>query len=140
MVFEGTKDEWYHKFFIFGYYLRKILFAVMIVATVHNQRAEGGFMLAIVSLLGLFVLIVRPYKEHLRNFVHLANEGFLGFFAGGIIYFLGMVDRGAVSGAKITCGEVLTIVTIVHICLLSAWTIYKSYYYLKELHEEFTKT
>ena len=73
IIFDGMKDQWYHKFFHFAYHLRKILFAAIIVATVFNQRAEGGLMLAIISLLGLFVLILRPYREHIRNLVHLGN-------------------------------------------------------------------
>ena len=63
----------------------------------------------------------------------LVNEGFLGFFCGGLIYFIKMVERGDPSGAKITNGYILTIVIIVHICLLSVWGIYRSYFYLKEL-------
>ena len=46
-----------------------------------------------------------------------------------------MVEDGEVSGAKITCGEVLTIVTIVHLCLLYVWSLYKSYNRLKAIRQ-----
>jgi len=47
--------------------------------------------LTLFSLMGLAIIIVRPYKEHLHNFVILANEGFHGFLCGGIIYYLKMI-------------------------------------------------
>lgn len=96
--------------------------------------------LAVFSLVGLAILIVRPYKEHLNNFVLLANEGFLGFFCGGVIYYVKMIERGEPSGAKITNGYILTIVIIIHLCLLMSWSVYRSYFYLKQLREEFKQT
>ena len=88
-------------------------------------------MMVLFSVMLLLILFIRPYREHLRNFVHLANEGFLGFFAGGILYYLGMVRKKEVTGAKLTCGNVLTIVIIVHICLLYVWSIYRCYIMLR---------
>lgn len=69
------------------------MFAVIIVATIFNTLALAGAMLALYSIMGLAIIIVRPYTEHLMNFVLLANECFLGFFCGGVIYYLKMIDR-----------------------------------------------
>lgn len=50
-------------------------------------------MLTLFSIVGLAALIVRPYKEHINNIAILVNEGFLGFFCGGVLYYLGMIDK-----------------------------------------------
>lgn len=60
-MFEGTKAEVRHKFFIFIYYLRKILFAIILVSVVFNTEALAAAMLTLYSLVGLAVLIIRPY-------------------------------------------------------------------------------
>jgi hypothetical protein len=98
---------------------------------VFNTEALAAAMLTLYSLVGLAVLIIRPYHEHLHNFVLLVNEGFLGFYCGGVIFFMYMIKNGEPSGAKITNGYILTIVTIIHLCLLLIWGIYRSYFYLK---------
>lgn len=62
LLFEGTKEMGYHKFFIFIYYARKILLAAVIVGAVYNTLITAALGLTIFSIVGLFVLIIRPYK------------------------------------------------------------------------------
>ena len=52
----------HHRFFVFIYYARKILYAVVMVAAVYNTLLAAALGLAIFSLVGLFIIIIRPYK------------------------------------------------------------------------------
>jgi hypothetical protein len=61
LLFEGTKERGYHKFFTFIYYARKILFAVIMVAAIFNTFVAAILGLIVFSIVGLIILILRPY-------------------------------------------------------------------------------
>ena len=88
----------------------------------------------------IVVIVLRPYKDNFRNFIHFAHEGGLIFINGGIIYFLKMVEDNEPVGSKIVNGEIISIVVIIHLSIALLWGIFRSYLHLKMIKDEFVKT
>jgi hypothetical protein len=138
---EGTRDVTICSYINFIYYARRILFAVVIAATISTTSKIQDICLITISSLMLVVLIIlRPYSDHLRNIIHIANEVGLTFIGGGFLYYKHYVDILEPIGTKILCGTIITIVIIIHLSIALIWSILRTYYFYRELYKDFKET
>ena len=85
---ENVKDGNFYKYLIHFYYLRKILFAIIIVSTISTTPNIQTIMLITLSSIMLIGLIIlRPYQDNLRNIIHILNEIGLTFIGGAMLFY-----------------------------------------------------
>jgi len=129
---EGVKDGVIYQYIIFIYYLRKLLFAVIIVATISTtSKAQDACLIMLSALMLITLIILRPYNDHLRNVVHIANEVGLTFLGGAFLYYKHYLDISEPLGTQITCGTIITIVIILHLGIALIWGIFRTYHFYK---------
>ena len=69
---EGIKEGPIYKYTPFIYYLRKILFALFIVATIGGTaKGQCIALITLSSLMLVYLVILRPYQDKLRNLIHI---------------------------------------------------------------------
>jgi hypothetical protein len=85
---EGLSDGPVYRYTTFIYYLRKLIFALLIVGTISTSAKGQCIALMILSSLMLvFLLIFRPYQDKLRNLIHILHEVGLTFIGGAMYYY-----------------------------------------------------
>lgn len=67
------KDQNPHRMTTIVYFIRNILIAVAIVAPYDSPKTQMLLMIFINFAMLFWLLILRPYKEHLTNFMHIMN-------------------------------------------------------------------
>lgn len=138
---EGVKEGRLYQYTIFFYYLRKLLFALLVAATLTSPaKTQNICLILVASLMLLGLVVVRPYTDHLRNVVHIANEVGLIFLGGAFLYYKHYVDIMEPVGTKIICGSIITIVIIVHLSIALIWGIFRAYHFYKQLYKDFKET
>jgi hypothetical protein len=90
---EGLQDGSVYRYTIFVYYLRKLLFAVLMVSTIAGS-AKGQCIALIIlsSLMLVFLVVLRPYQDKLRNLIHILHEIGLTFLGGAMLYYQHYVE------------------------------------------------
>jgi len=138
---EGVKEGSIYQYTIFMYYLRKVIFAIIIVSTISTTaKAQDILLISLSAMMLLALVILRPYNDHLRNLIHIANEVGLTFIGGAMLYYKHYVDILEPVGTKIICGTIITIVIIVHLSIALIWAIFRVYNFYKELYKDFKAT
>lgn len=92
-IHEGLTDRSVHRLTTFVYYLRKLIFAVFIVSTI-TTSAKGQCISLIIlsSLMLVFLVVLRPYQDKLRNLIHILHEVGLTFIGGAMMYYQHYLD------------------------------------------------
>lgn len=129
---EGVKDGAIYQYIIFIYYLRKLLFCILIVATISTtSKVQDACLITLSCLMLITLIILRPYSDHLRNVVHIANEVGLTFIGGSFLYYKHYVDISVPLGTQITCGTIITSVIILHLSIALIWGFFRTYHFYK---------
>jgi hypothetical protein len=129
------------QYIIWIYYLRKLLFAVFVVATISTtSKAQNACLITLSSLMLVALIVLRPYNDNLRNIVHIANEVGLTFLGGAFLYYRHYLDIKQPVGTQITCGNIITYVIIIHLGIALIWGFFRTYHYYRELYADFKKT
>jgi len=58
---------------MFVYYLRKLLFTILLVAAIHTPYTQIVLLLILSCLMVIVIIVLRPYNDNFRNFIHFAN-------------------------------------------------------------------
>lgn len=92
-IHEGLSDGTIYRNTIFIYYLRKILFAVVIASTIGGPaKLQCIALIVISSLMLVYLVAVRPYQDKLRNLIHILHEIGLTFLGGAMLYYQHYVE------------------------------------------------
>jgi hypothetical protein len=103
-IHEGLKDGKCH-YITYVYFLRRVIFAAIIAGTIAgNSRTQAALLMTLSILMLLTLIIVRPYQEKLRNFMHISHEVGLTALAVGCVYYRNYLDAHEPVGTKILCG------------------------------------
>ncbi len=70
------------------YYIRKILFTLIIAAVITNSFVQAIILIILQLIMCIYILVMRPYVDNFRNVLHFLNEFGIGFVPCGIIYFI----------------------------------------------------
>lgn len=71
---EGLSDGSRYKYTTFIYYLRKLLFAILIAGTMtSSSKIQCITLITLSSLMLVFLVILRPYQDKLRNLIHILH-------------------------------------------------------------------
>lgn len=139
-IHEGYKPEKY-QYLSFVYWIRKIVFAAIIAGSIGGPtKTQATLLILIAVIMALTLIIIRPFKEKIRNVMHILNEVGLAAIAAGFIVYRNYLDQAEPVGTRIDCGSILTIGIIIHLSLAICWALYRSYYYFKETYSDFQST
>jgi phosphotransferase system glucose/maltose/N-acetylglucosamine-specific IIC component len=92
LIHDGLK-EGKHQVMSWIFFLRRLLFAVVVAATVGGPTKSQAIALMTISILMMLtLLIIRPFQETLRNVMHIANEAGLISLCVGCLYYRHYID------------------------------------------------
>jgi len=129
---EGLSDGTVYKFTTFIYYMRKIMFAVLVAGTVSTSaRQQCIALIFLSSLMLVYLTIVRPYQDKLRNLIHILHEIGLTFLGGAMLYYQHYLEIKEPVGTQIICGTIITSVIIAHLSIALIWGTFKAYTFYK---------
>lgn len=140
-IHEGLSDGTIYRNTIFIYYLRKVLFAIVIASTIAGPaKSQCIALIVISSLMLVYLVVVRPFQDKLRNLIHILHEIGLTFLGGAMLYYQHYVEILEPVGTKIICGTIITIVIITHLSIALIWGYFKAYNFYKKLYKDFKDT
>jgi len=132
---EGLSDGPIYRFTTFIYYLRKIIFAALVAGTISTSAKQQCIALIFLSSLMLvYLIIVRPYQDKLRNLIHILHEIGLTFLGGAMMYYQHYLEIKEPVGTQIICGTIIASVIIAHLSIAFIWGTFKAYTFYKELY------
>lgn len=138
---EGLSDGPRYKYTTFIYYLRKVIFALVIAGTISfSAKAQCITLIILSSFMLILLVILRPYQDKLRNLIHILHEIGLTFLGGAMLYYQHYLEIKEPIGTQIICGTIITCVIISHLSIAFIWGVFKSYTFYKQLYGEFKKT
>ena len=104
LIHEGLKDG-KQQYFAYVFFLRKIIFAAIVVGTIGSStRTQVALLMTLSIIMLLSLIIFRPFQEKLRNVMHILNEVGLTALGVGCIYYRHYMDINEPVGTKIMCG------------------------------------
>lgn len=107
-----------------AYFVRNILIAVAIVAPYDNSQTQMLLMIFINFGMLFWLLILRPYKEHLTNFMHILNEiSLIGVEISMCVYIFTM--QNSLIASRVTYGIVLIAVVCCHLTIALLYAFFK---------------
>jgi hypothetical protein len=132
---EGLSDGPRYKYTTFIYYLRKLIFALLIAGTISTSaKAQCTILIILSSFMLTFLVILRPYQDKLRNLIHILHEIGLTFLGGAMLYYQHYLEINEPIGTQIICGTIITCVIISHLSIAFIWGVFKSYTFYKQLY------
>jgi hypothetical protein len=134
-IHEGLSDGSRYKYTTFIYYMRKFLFAVFIAGSMSaSSKVQCITLIILSSFMLLFLVIMRPYQDKLRNLIHILHEIGLTFLGGAMLYYQNYLEIKEPIGTLIICGTIITGVIIAHLSIALMWGFFKSYTFYKQLY------
>lgn len=92
-IHEGLSEGPVYRYTIFIYYLRKLLFAIFIVSTISGTaKGQCIALITLSSMMLVYLTVVRPYQDKLRNIIHILHEIGLTFLGGAMLYYQHYVE------------------------------------------------
>jgi len=128
---EGFKESDFTQHTISIYYVRKILFTLIIASTISNSFVQAIMLLILQFIFCAYLIFKRPFIDNIRTALTFLNEFGIGFIPCGIIYFIKIKQMKEPIGHKIICGEIITYVIIAHLSILIIWAYFRLYYFVK---------